>query len=161
MLLSEGQMSDFGGAALMIDAFPKAKALLGDRGYDADWFREALAMRKIEACVPSKSNRKIHIPHDVVLHRQRHKIEIMFERLKDWRRIHTRYDRCAHTFMFAICIHVRCMHRRNHNLLDQSMRPEPRPLRHRINQTVDTLCPQKLIVHRPSHYYAMNISLSL
>ncbi|MBC7285131.1 MAG: transposase, partial [Hoeflea sp.] len=35
MLLSEGQMSDYKGAALMIDAFPKAKALLADRGYDA------------------------------------------------------------------------------------------------------------------------------
>jgi transposase len=89
---------------LMIDAFPKAKALLGDKGYDADWFREALATRKIEACIPSKSNRKIHIPHDTILYRQRHKIEIMFGRLKDWRRIHTRYDRCAHTFMSAICI---------------------------------------------------------
>jgi hypothetical protein len=39
MLLSEGQMSDYKGAALMIDAFPKAAALLGDKGYDADWFR--------------------------------------------------------------------------------------------------------------------------
>jgi hypothetical protein len=43
MLLSEGQMSDYKGAALMIDAFPKAKVLLGDKGYDADWFRAALA----------------------------------------------------------------------------------------------------------------------
>ena len=77
MLLSKGQMSDFGGAALMIDAFPKARSLLGDKGYDADWFREALADREIEACIPSKSNRKIHIPHDTVLYRQRHKIEIM------------------------------------------------------------------------------------
>jgi hypothetical protein len=34
-------MSDYKGAALMIDAFPKAKVLLGDRGYDADWFRHA------------------------------------------------------------------------------------------------------------------------
>ena len=81
-------MSDFGGAALMIDDFPKAKALLGDKEYDADWFREALAARKIEACIPSKSNRKVHIPHDTVLYRQRHKIEVMFGRLKDWRRIH-------------------------------------------------------------------------
>ena len=104
MLLSEGQMSDFGGAALMLDAFPKAKALLGDKGYDADWFRDELAARKIEACIPSKSNRKVHIPHDVTLYRKRHKIEIMFGRLKDWRRIHARYDRCAHTFFSAICI---------------------------------------------------------
>jgi transposase len=44
-----------------------------------------MATRKIEACIPSKSNRKIHIPHDAVLYRQRHKIEIMFGRLKDWR----------------------------------------------------------------------------
>jgi len=39
-----------------------------------------------------------------MLYRQRHKIENMFGRLKDWRRIHTRYDRCAHTFMSPICI---------------------------------------------------------
>jgi transposase len=104
MLLSEGQMSDYKGAALMIDALPRAKALIGDRGYDADWLRDALADRKITACIPSKTNRKVSIPHDPALYRQRHKIEIMFGRLKDWRRIHTRYDRCAHTFMSAICI---------------------------------------------------------
>ena len=51
-------MSDYKGAALMIDALPRAKALLGDRGYDADWFRAALAERKITACIPSKKNRK-------------------------------------------------------------------------------------------------------
>jgi transposase len=104
MLLSEGQMSDFKGAALMIDAFPNAKSLLGDKGHDAEWFRAAVAERKIEAFIPSKANRKVPIPHDTVLYRRRHKIENMFGRLKDWRRIHTRYDRCAHTFMSAICI---------------------------------------------------------
>ena len=45
MLLSEGQMSDYKGAALMLTALPKAKELLGDKGYDADWFRKALAER--------------------------------------------------------------------------------------------------------------------
>jgi transposase len=104
MLLSEGQMSDYTGAALMIDAFPKAKALLGDKGYDADWFRQALTERGITPCIPSKTNRKVQIDYDQVLYRQRHKIENMFGRLKDWRRVHTRYDRCAHTFMSAICI---------------------------------------------------------
>ena len=96
-------MSDYKGAAVMLPAMPKAKLLLADKGYDADWFRAALK-RRIEACIPSKSNRKIAIPHDAVLYKQRHKIENMFGRLKDWRRIHTRYDRCAHTFMSAICI---------------------------------------------------------
>jgi transposase len=78
--------------------------LLGDRGYDANWFRDDLIERGIAASIPSKANRKIRIPHDRVLHRQRHKIENMFDKLKDWRRIHTRYDRCAHTFFSAICI---------------------------------------------------------
>lgn len=87
MLLSEGQMSDYKGAALMIDAFPKAKVLLADRGYDADWFRHALAERGIAACIPSKTNRKVPIAHDTVLYRQRHKVENMFGKLKDWRRI--------------------------------------------------------------------------
>ena len=58
MLLSEGQMSDYKGAALMLEALPKAKELLGDKGYDADWFRHALAKRGITACIPSKSNRR-------------------------------------------------------------------------------------------------------
>lgn len=104
MLLSEGQMNDCKGAALMIEAFPKAKTLLADRDYDADWFRAALAERGIATCIPSKINRKVPIPHDAALYRQRHKIENMFGKLKDWRRIHTRYDRCAHTFFSAICI---------------------------------------------------------
>ncbi len=88
MLRNEGQMSDYKGAALMLPALPKAKELLADRGYDADWFRAALAGRGIAACIPSKSNRKVSIPYDPVLYRQRHKIENMFGRIKDWRRIH-------------------------------------------------------------------------
>ena len=74
MLLSEGQMSDYKGAALMLDAIPKAEALLGDRGYDADWFREALTARGILACIPSKTNRKVPIPHDAALYRHRHNL---------------------------------------------------------------------------------------
>jgi transposase len=104
MLLSEGQMSDYKGAALMIEPLPSAKAMLSDRGYDADWFCNAVIAKGIEPCIPSKVNRKIPIPHDRTLYRQRHKIENMFAKLKDWRRIHTRYDRCAHTFICAICI---------------------------------------------------------
>ena len=77
MLLSEGQMSDYKGAALMLPVLPRAKTLLGDRGYDADWFRQALAARGIAACIPSKTNRKVQIVHDKVLYRQRHRIEIM------------------------------------------------------------------------------------
>src|SRR3546814_8724644 len=77
-LLSEGEMSDHKGAALMIDAFPKSKTLPGDRGCDANWFRAALP------------NLKVLIPHDILFYRRRHKIENMLGRLKDWGRIHTR-----------------------------------------------------------------------
>jgi putative transposase len=97
-------MGDFKGAALRLPALPKAKELLADKGYDADWFRQALAKRKTAACIPSKSNRKLAIPHDPVLYKQRHRIENIFGRIKDWRRVHTRYDRCAHTDFSAICI---------------------------------------------------------
>jgi putative transposase len=97
-------MSDYKGAAKMLAAFPKAKTLLADKGYDADWFRDALAQRKITACIPSRANRKVPIPHDPALYKKRHKIENMFSRLKDWRRIHNRCDRCAHTFFSSICI---------------------------------------------------------
>ncbi len=104
LLLTEGQMSDYKGAALMLNVLPRAKELLGDKGYDADWYRKALTERGTTVCIPSKSNRKIQIEHDRVLYRERHKIENMFGRLKDWWRIRTCYDRCAHTFMSAICI---------------------------------------------------------
>ena len=104
MLLSEGQISEYKGAALMLDALPKANTLPGDRGYDADSFPAALPDRKITACTPSKKNRKVPIPHEAALYRQRHKIENIFGKIKDWRLIHTRYDRCAHTIMFAISI---------------------------------------------------------
>jgi transposase len=58
MLLSEGQMSDYKGAALMFDALPKARALIADKGYDGDWFRQALTARGTTPCIPSRSNRK-------------------------------------------------------------------------------------------------------
>jgi transposase len=82
----------------------QGQGALADKGYDADWFRAALAKRGIAVCIPSKSNRKVAIPYDAFLYKQRHKIENMFGRLKDWRRIHTQYDRCAHTYLSAICI---------------------------------------------------------
>jgi transposase len=46
----------------------------------------------------------VPIAYDKTLYRQRHKVENMFAKLKDWRRIATHYDRCAHTFFSAICI---------------------------------------------------------
>ncbi len=104
MVLSEGQMNDHKGARLLLDKLPNAQHFLGDKGYDTDWFREALIARNITACIPPRRNRKKYIPYDKVLYKQRHKAQNMFGRLKGWRRVSTRYDRCAHTFFSTICI---------------------------------------------------------
>jgi transposase len=64
MYLSAGQTSDYIGAAALLSTLPKAGALLADRGYDADWFRNALIARDIQPCIPSRKNRNVAIPHD-------------------------------------------------------------------------------------------------
>jgi transposase len=97
-------MSDHKGAVLILPSLPPAKALLGDKGYDSNQLRQALIDRGIEACIPSKRNRKQPIAYDNALYRQRHRIKNMFGRLKDWRRIAARYDRCAQAFFSAVCL---------------------------------------------------------
>ena len=108
LLLTEGQMSDHKGAFLLLSGLPNARELLGDKGYDSDWFRAALTERGITPCIPPRSNRKVQYHYDKTLYRRRHKIENVFGRIKDWRRAATRYDRCAHTFMSAISIAATC-----------------------------------------------------
>jgi transposase len=97
-------MSDHKGARLVLDVLPPAATLIADRGYDSAWFRQALTVRGIEPCIPSSKSRKVPYPYDKLLYRQRHKVENLFAKLKDWRRVATRYDRCAHTYFSAICI---------------------------------------------------------
>lgn len=64
MLLSEAKMSDHKGARLILDALPPAKSLIADRGYDSTWFREELAAKGIEPCIPSSRSRKRPFPDD-------------------------------------------------------------------------------------------------
>ena len=61
MYLSAGQTSNYTGAAGLLAGMPKAKTLLVDRGYDADWFRNALIDRGITPCIPSRKNRTVQI----------------------------------------------------------------------------------------------------
>ena len=89
---------------VMLTDLPDAEVLIADKGYDSDWFREALTSLRIEPCIPGRANRKVQIPCNADIYKQRNRIERMFGRLKDWRRIATRYDRCANAFMSAICI---------------------------------------------------------
>ena len=97
-------MSDAKGALSLLSDLPSAKVLLADKGYDADWFRQALEDRGIAACITARRGRRNPASHDRKLYRQRHRIENLFARLKDWRRIATRYDRCGELFLSAICI---------------------------------------------------------
>ena len=104
LLLSEWQMSDDTGARRLLPFLPNATYLIADRGYDADWFRVALKKKGVPPCIPPRKSRRKKPRYSKPLYKLRHKIEVMFGRIKDWRRIAMRYDRCAHTFFSAICI---------------------------------------------------------
>ena len=104
MYLSACQSSDYVGAAGLLRLLPPVKCLLADRGYDADWLRSALIDMNITPCIPSTKNRKVQIPHDVVLYKKGHKIENMFGRIKDWRRVTMRIDRRAEIFLSACAL---------------------------------------------------------
>jgi transposase len=77
--------------------------LLADKGYDANWFREALLDRGIPPASPADGSAKA-IKHDKRRCKRHHRIENMFGRLKDWRRIAMRYDRCPIVFLSAIAL---------------------------------------------------------
>ena len=85
----------------MLSGLPKVKWLLGDRGYEADWFREALQDKGVRACIPARKKRKTPVKYDKRRCKRRNRIEIMFGRLKDWRRVAPRYDRCPKVFLSA------------------------------------------------------------
>ena len=104
MYLSAGQTSDYAGAAGLLRFMPRVNCLLADRGYDADWFRNALIDININLCIPSKKNRKVQIAHDAALYKKRYKIENMFGRMKDWRRVAMRFDRRADIFLSACAL---------------------------------------------------------
>jgi len=105
MCLTDGQTSDHIGAKILYPALPKeARVLIGDKGYDSDEYRAALRAKGITPRIPPRRGRKAPETYCKTLYKQRHKVENMFGRLKDWRRVATRYDRCAHTFFSAILI---------------------------------------------------------
>jgi transposase len=103
-LLTEGQVSDHKGAAIIYPLLPKAHTLIADKGYDSDAFRDALRECRITPCIPPRAKRRSPATSCKSTYNKRHKIENMFAKLKDWRRLALRYDRCAHTFFSAICI---------------------------------------------------------
>lgn len=73
--------------------------LLADKAYDTNPFRAVLAAHAIEPVIPSIRRRKPLIPYDAAAYRQRNLIERMFCRIKDFRRVATRYDKLARNFI--------------------------------------------------------------
>ena len=78
---------------------PNPKAMLADRGYDSDWFRQDLLLRGILPVIPSRKGRSVPQKTDWRRYRDRNRIERMFNKLKQMRRIATRYDKTALSFM--------------------------------------------------------------
>ena len=111
----------------MLSSLPKVDWLLGDRGYDADWFREALQDKGIRACIPGRKQRKTPVKYDKRRYKQRNRIEIMFGRLKDWRRVATRYDRCPKLFLSASALEATVIYWLSILTLGPRPRPAPDP----------------------------------
>ena len=104
LFVTAGQVSDDIGARALVSSLPTVEWLLVDRGYDADWFREALKGKGIRARIPVRKQPKKIVNCDKRRYKRRNRIEIMFGRLKDWRHVATRYDRCPKVFLSAIAL---------------------------------------------------------
>ena len=102
LVLTAGHVSDFVPAQECLEAAPKTSAVIADRGYDSDELREFIKERGAKPVIPPKKNRKVQYRYDKALYQTRHRIERFFCRLKDFRRIATRYDRQPYLFMAAV-----------------------------------------------------------
>src|SRR3954453_253088 len=102
LVLTAGQVSDFVPAQECLEAAPKAAAVIADRGYDSDERRDFIKERGATPVIPPKKNRRIQYRYDKALYKTRHCVERFFCRLKDFRRVATRYDRQPYIFMAAV-----------------------------------------------------------
>ena len=104
LYITPGQRADIKGAVALAGSLPPVRYLLADKAYDANHFRGFLMNNKIEPVIPSTARRKTIIPHDETRYKHRNVVERMFGRIKDWRRVATRYDKNAENFFSAICL---------------------------------------------------------
>ena len=102
--LGPGNGADISAAPELLALLSPPARLLADKGYDANSLRKRLADNATQAVIPSSRSRKTPIPYDANAYRERNRIERAFCRLKDWRRIATRYDKLATNFVSAVAI---------------------------------------------------------
>jgi transposase len=77
-------------------------ALIGDKGYDADALIEWLRQAGVDVVIPPKDNRAVKRTCDYVLYKERNLIERLFQKMKQFRAIATRYDKLATNFLGAV-----------------------------------------------------------
>lgn len=82
----------------------RPKRLVGDKGYSHRSFRQVLRKRGIRITIPRKSNQRRAGPFDKAIYRLRNKVERFINRLKQFRRIATRYDKRADTYRTMIVL---------------------------------------------------------
>jgi transposase len=103
--LTPGNASDVTAAPHVIAAIPgRLKRLVADRGYDADALRRDLRAAGATPIIPGRRTRKRPIRHDASRYKDRWRIEAAFCRLKDFRRVATRYDKLAANFASAVAL---------------------------------------------------------
>jgi transposase len=104
LLVSAGNINDMTMAEALIAAAGRFRRLIADRGYDTNAVRALVAERGAEAVIPSTTTRRVPLPYDRVAYRSRNRIERLWCRLKDWRRVATRYDKLAATYLSGALI---------------------------------------------------------
>lgn len=82
----------------------RIEALLADKGYDADAIRAEIEEAGVEAVIPAKSNRRLPVPHDDIKYCWRNQVERLFNKLKNWRRVATRYDKTKESYLGFVAI---------------------------------------------------------
>jgi transposase len=103
-VLTPGNTADCAIAEACVSLIPGVSQLIADKGYDTDGFRGYLKEQGITPVIPGKSNRKTPIRYNKRAYRGRNVVERCFCRLKDFRRIATRYDKLARNFFSALCL---------------------------------------------------------
>lgn len=103
-MLTPGNVSDMKAAPALLECAGRMRYLLGDKGYDADRIRRLARDAGAVPVIPGRRYRKRVIPYDKDRYRGRHLIENAFCRLKDFRRVHTRYDKLAANFLSAVAL---------------------------------------------------------
>lgn len=98
LIATPGQRNDIALAHDLVEGI-EADALLTDKGYDADHLVEKMEEQKIEAVIPPRRGRKVQRPYDADLYKERNRIERFFSKLKQFRRVATRYDKLLRNFM--------------------------------------------------------------